>query len=168
MSRVLIAAVGLALVMTTATVRAQTQHWPNWRGPAASGVSPETGLPVQWSDQSGIAWKVPVRGLGVSSPVVWGNLVFVTSQAGFGESRQGPRLAQGADAAGAGERAIGTGAGRGDGNVTFVITAFDRQTGKQAWQHELKAEGSLYPVHDKHNLASPMVNACTHGSAPAS
>jgi outer membrane protein assembly factor BamB len=152
MNRLLIGGLVIGLAMAT-TVRAQ--NWPHWRGPSASGVSTETGLPVQWSDQSGIAWKAPVRGLGVSSPVVWGNLIFVTSQAGSGVSRQGPRLAQGADAAASGERAMGAGAGSGDGNVTFLVTAFDRQTGKQAWQHELKAEGSLYPVHDKHNLASP-------------
>ena len=88
----------------------QAQNWPHWRGPTASGVSAETGLPSRWSATEGIAWKAPIRGLGVSSPVVWGNRVFVTSQVGVGASRQGPRLAQGADAAASVERSLGANA----------------------------------------------------------
>jgi len=39
------------------TLRAE--NWPHWRGPSASGVSSETGLPIRWSDSENIAWKVP-------------------------------------------------------------------------------------------------------------
>ncbi len=61
---------------------------------------------------------------------------------------------QGGNAADAGERPLGAGATAGDGRVTFLVTAFDRQTGKRAWNFELPAEGPLPTVHDKHNLAS--------------
>src|SRR5262245_55288133 len=83
------------------------ENWPNWRGPASTGVSGEGGLPVRWSDTENIAWKAPIRGLGISSPIVWGDSVFVTSQVGSGVARSGPRLVQNEDAAGAGERALG-------------------------------------------------------------
>ena len=106
------------------------ENWPHWRGPSASGVSPETGLPDRWSDTENVAWKAPVRGLGISSPIVWGDRVFVTSQAGSGESRPGPRLGQGADT-NAGERALGGGRGAAAGNVSFLVTAFDRMTGRR-------------------------------------
>ncbi len=137
---------------------AHSENWPNWRGPAATGVSPEKGLPLRWSDTENIAWKAPLRGLGISSPIVWGDRVFVTGQVGSGESRQGPRLVQGSDAAEAGELPLGGAVPQGAnsaGGVTFLVTAFDRDHGKKIWEYELPARGELPPVHDKHNLASP-------------
>ena len=134
------------------------ENWPNWRGPAASGVSSETGLPVKWGDGENIAWKAQFRGLGVSSPIVWSDRVFVTSQIGGGESRSGPRLFQGGDAAAAGERALGggaTSASAGTQSATFLVTAFSAANGKQLWEFQLPSEGPLAPVHEKHNLASP-------------
>jgi outer membrane protein assembly factor BamB len=148
----------LTILLVAATGALHADNWPHWRGPSASGVSPETGLPSRWSATEGIAWKAAIRGLGVSSPIVWGNRVFVTSQLGNGESRQGPRLAQGADAAAGAERALGVGIGSGaasqtDG-ISFLVTAFDRTTGAKAWEWATKAEGAMPSVHDKHNLAS--------------
>jgi outer membrane protein assembly factor BamB len=128
--------------------------WPQWRGPLASGVSPERGLPTRWSDTENIAWKAQIRGVGVSSPIVSGDLVFVTSQAGNGVVRPGPRLVQGGNPADAGERALGAEASRADGKVVFLVSAFDRRSGRPRWQYELPAEGDLPPVHEKHNLAS--------------
>jgi outer membrane protein assembly factor BamB len=141
----------------TGTVRAE--NWPHWRGPSAAGVSPEKGLPVTWSDTENVAWKAKLRGLGVSSPIVWGDRVIVTSQAGSGVSRSGPRLVQGANAAAAGERALGGAASNavatGDTNVIFLVTAFDRLSGKQVWEYEFPSDGPLPAVHEKHNMASP-------------
>jgi outer membrane protein assembly factor BamB len=150
--RILMSAV-IALSVCTAAV--QAQNWPHWRGPSASGVSSETGLPSAWSESAGVAWKASIRGLGVSSPIVWGDRVIVTSQVGSSGARQGPRLAQGADAAAGGERALGgsLATASADG-VTFLVTAFDRLTGAKLWESPIKAEGTLPSVHDKHNLAS--------------
>lgn len=148
----------LTMLLAAAAGMVHADNWPHWRGPAASGVSLETGLPSRWSSKDGIAWRAAIRGLGVSSPIVWDNRVFVTSQVGSGASRQGPRLAQGADAAAAGERSLGAGVGSGTGTttsgITFLITAFDRTTGARLWESETKAEGAMPSVHDKHNLAS--------------
>ncbi|MFH1574537.1 MAG: PQQ-binding-like beta-propeller repeat protein, partial [Acidobacteriota bacterium] len=94
---------------------------------------------------------------GISSPIVWGDRVFVTSQLGGGESRRGPRLFQAGDAAEAGERALGGGASNvsgGSQSAIFLVTAFARATGEQLWEYQLPSEGSLPPVHEKHNLAS--------------
>jgi len=132
-------------------------NWPTWRGPSAAGVSSETGLPVSWSDTENVAWKVQFQGLGVSSPVVWGDSVFITSQIGGGESRSGPRLFQNGDAAAAGERALGGGAtnsSTGSQSATFLITAFDQAIGKRLWEYRIESEGPLQAVHEKHNLAS--------------
>jgi outer membrane protein assembly factor BamB len=83
---------------------------------------------------------------------VWGDRVFVTSQAGRSISRPGPRLFQAGDAAAAGERALRSDAG---GETIFLVTAFDGVNGRKLWEYELPAEGELQPVHEKHNLASP-------------
>ena len=138
------------LVLVGLATGLEADNWPQWRGPALTGVSSETGLPVEWSETTNVAWRAPLEGAGVSSPVVWGNRVYVTPQAGAGVRRQGhhPTLAS------SGESMLNeTGAAR-DG-VTFLVTAFDRATGRRVWQHETPAEGELQGVHDKHNLASP-------------
>ena len=132
--------------------------WPHWRGPSGSGTSPESGLPVRWSSTENVAWKAPITGLGVSTPIVVGDLVVVTSQVGAGVRQGGnhPRLVQGSDAAAAGERALGGSRAATDGERTmFVVEAFHRGDGRRAWQYQVEAQGGLPGVHDKHNLASP-------------
>src|SRR5262245_28900458 len=54
------------------------RYWPQWRGPLASGVSPQAKPPVEWSETKNVRWKVEVPGRGSSSPIVWGDLVIVT------------------------------------------------------------------------------------------
>lgn len=130
-------------------------NWPRWRGPSATGVSAEQGLPVRWSDTENIAWKAPLRGLGISSPIVWNDLVVVTSQVGNGVVRPGPRLVQGGNPLEAGERPLGTGPTSSAGKVLFLVSAFDRPSGRPVWEFELPAEAPLPAVHEKHNLASP-------------
>jgi len=133
--------------------------WPHWRGPAASGVSPDETLPIRWSASENVAWKAPIAGVGVSTPIVSGDRVFVTSQIGAGVRREGnhPRLVQGADAAAQGERALETGgaAGTDPSKTFFLIEAFTRAGGTRLWDRRIEAEGSLTPVHEKHNLATP-------------
>ena len=132
--------------------------WPHWRGPNGSGTSPESGLPVSWSSTDNVAWKAPLSGLGVSTPIVVRDLVVVTSQVGAGVRQAGnhPRLVQGGDAAAAGERALGgSRAASADGRTMFVVEAFHRDDGRRAWQYQFAAQGELPGVHDKHNLASP-------------
>src|SRR5688572_23125280 len=56
-------------------------NWPSFRGPFAAGSAPSIRLPDKWDGSTGlnIAWKTAVPGLAHSSPVVWGNRVFVTT-----------------------------------------------------------------------------------------
>lgn len=151
MKRTLFALVALAVL----SVHLHAENWPHWRGPAASGVSVETPLPERWSDTENVAWKATLRGVGISSPIVWGDLVIVTAQAGNGEVRPGPRLVQGGDPMAAGERPLSSSAGSTVSRVTFLVSAVDRRSGRSVWDYELPAEGPLPAVHEKHNLASP-------------
>ena len=54
-------------------------NWPQWRGPRGQGVSEEKNLPLEWSPTKNIKWKTPIAGRGHSSPIVWGNRLFVTT-----------------------------------------------------------------------------------------
>lgn len=55
--------------------------WPNWRGPGYDGVASGTGYPTEWSATKNVAWKIELPGKGSSTPVVWGQHIFLTSGA---------------------------------------------------------------------------------------
>ncbi len=55
------------------------QDWPRFRGPDGQGHSPEKGLPESWTATTNVAWKTAIPGEGWSSPIVWGDRVFLTS-----------------------------------------------------------------------------------------
>ena len=57
----------------------RAENWPGWRGPSGDGVSAGEGIPTKWSSTENIAWKIAVPGEGHSSPIVWGDKVFLTS-----------------------------------------------------------------------------------------
>ncbi|MDB5304792.1 MAG: Serine/threonine protein kinase, partial [Phycisphaerales bacterium] len=57
---------------------ARAGDWPTWRGPAGNGVSDEKETPTSWSATENIVWKSPLPGGGNSTPIVWGDSVFVT------------------------------------------------------------------------------------------
>jgi outer membrane protein assembly factor BamB len=59
------------------------ENWPDWRGPDHDGVSHETGLPTKWSETENVAWKVKMPGKAGSTPVIWGNQIFLTSVEGI-------------------------------------------------------------------------------------
>ncbi len=65
--------------MTPLLLLLLAQDWPSFRGPGGQGHSAETGLPLEWSATHGVAWKTPIPGEGWSSPVVWGDKIFVTT-----------------------------------------------------------------------------------------
>lgn len=66
----------LALAATTAAAA----DWPAWRGPTGQGYCTETNLPLKWDAKSGlnIKWKVPLEHPGNSTPIIWGNKIFLT------------------------------------------------------------------------------------------
>jgi len=52
-------------------------NWPAWRGPLASGVAPQADPPTAWSEQKNVKWKVKLPGRGTSTPIVWGDSIFI-------------------------------------------------------------------------------------------
>jgi outer membrane protein assembly factor BamB len=96
------------------------RYWPQWRGPHANGISRTATPPLEWSESKNIRWKVPVPGRGSSTPVVWGDRIFITTAvpAGItGDAQHAPR-------GGLKER----------GMHRFVVMAVDRKTGRTMWE----------------------------------
>ena len=72
----------LTIVLVLVTVTAlNAENWPGWRGPRGDGTSQSTKLPMNWDGSSGenIKWKAPIPGTGHSSPVIYGDRIFVAS-----------------------------------------------------------------------------------------
>jgi outer membrane protein assembly factor BamB len=71
----------LAACLLLASARcALAENWPQWRGPRNDGTSLETNLPTEWSNDKNIAWKLPLPGKAGSTPVIWGDRIFLTSE----------------------------------------------------------------------------------------
>ncbi len=132
------------------------ENWPQWRGPLENGVSGEKGVPLQWNENKNIAWKAPLGGISVSSPIVWKDKAFVTSQIGKGKLRGGsnPTLARGEQQADEKPLRVADNSS-GNTQATFLVEAFEVTDGKRLWQYRLPAEGVFPEVHGKHNMASP-------------
>jgi len=114
--RDLFAASLLLRARTSASVA--TSNWPSFRGQEASGVSDGFPLPAAWS----IRWKAPVAGLGHSSPVVWGNRVYIgTAVSASGKAPLKLGLYGDRDAA------------EDDGEQSWKILCFDKRSGKLLW-----------------------------------
>src|SRR4051794_36207822 len=71
--------VALAPIATfSLTFSVSAGNWPGWRGPSGTGITTEQNLPVQWSKEQNVRWRVDLPERGNSSPIVWGDRVFVT------------------------------------------------------------------------------------------
>lgn len=81
------AVVTSAVLTSAAPAERADLNWPQWRGPHGLGVVTEADYPEEWGPDKNVAWKTPVPGRGLSSPVVWGDRVFLTTSI---EGRQIP------------------------------------------------------------------------------
>ena len=75
---------------------ALAENWPQWRGPQLNGISGEKNLPVKWSTTENIAWKLPMPAWSGSTPIIWGDLIFLNVADGDNLSlwcvdRRGPK-----------------------------------------------------------------------------
>jgi outer membrane protein assembly factor BamB len=103
-------------------------YWPQWRGPSDNGVAPSA-VPVEWSATKNLAWKFEIPGRGHSSPVIWGDRLFVTTAV--------PTAPVPAPAASGGDggRRRGPGGGTGVGiEHKFILYCLDRNNGKVLWE----------------------------------
>jgi len=72
----------IGLVTTVGLIPAAAGQWPQWRGPDGAGVSDATGLATRWDATTNVRWRLALPGPGPSTPVVWGDRIFLTAAAG--------------------------------------------------------------------------------------
>ena len=77
---------GIFSAFLASTLLVSAGNWPQFRGPTAQGISTEKTPPLKWSATENVAWKTDLPGEAWSSPVVWGDRVFVTTATENGES----------------------------------------------------------------------------------
>src|SRR5688572_31661581 len=73
------ALVACAVALASSRVPAKSGEWPQWRGPGGLGISTSRDLPETWTPATNIKWKTGIPGRGLSSPIVWGDRVFLTT-----------------------------------------------------------------------------------------
>lgn len=69
--------VGIFLGIGFLDTSASAENWPQWRGPALNGVSTEKNLPVKWTPDENIVWKLAMPGVSGSTPIIWRNHIFL-------------------------------------------------------------------------------------------
>jgi outer membrane protein assembly factor BamB len=98
------------LTLAGATLALTAGEWPCFRGPHGNGVADEKTFPLEWGPDKNVAWKVKLPGPGASSPVIWGERVFVTAFSGVKASE-----------------------------IVRHVLCFDRKTGNKLWQKDYPA-----------------------------
>ncbi len=119
----------------------EENQWAQWRGPLGNGVAPNADPPVTWSEEKNVRWKVALPGKGHSSPVVWGDRVFLTTAIPHGEEVDPP---------------VGRRPGEHDNTLKvrtneFVVLAVNRNDGKILWQTTVRDQ---VPHEGRHNTGS--------------
>lgn len=150
--------------------QAQSQaRWANWRGPTQQGVA--TGKPpLKWSEEDGvnIKWKVETPGIGISTPIVWGDYLYFTTAIrtdAEGEAPKLPALERRSQGGGAARRGGRFGGRRRGGRrrgrsapltniYDFALVAMKRSTGEIAWKKVLKSVVPHERGHSTGSLAS--------------
>ena len=147
--KAVVSAAAFGAIAVAAAVRmdsAEPVTWPGFRGPAAAGVADGVRLPDTWNGSTGqnIAWKVEVPGLAHSSPIVWGDRLYLTSAI---SSRADATFKPGL---------YGEGTASEDRTPhKWVVLAIDRRTGRTLWQ-KTAYEGA---PREKRHIKSTYANA---------
>jgi outer membrane protein assembly factor BamB len=111
---------------TTGGAALPERFWPQWRGPFATGVSRSATPPTAWSETNNIRWKVELPGRGSSSPVIWGDRMFVLSAVPVGVDPAASHAPRGAV--------------QPRDRYRFTVLAIDRRTGKTVWERTAREE----------------------------
>lgn len=136
--------------LQASTATAADPGWPSWRGPLGNGMAPGANPPVEWSETRNVAWKIPVPGRGSSTPILWGDQVFLLTAIPEGGVSAAP--AEGPEGPGRGGRG-----GRGEAPSQpqrFTVLAVGRDDGKVRWQQTARVQVPHEGHHKDHGFAS--------------
>jgi len=133
----------LTLLCVSPIIANAQDRWPQFRGAQSIGVAEDPALPEKWSATENVAWKTDIAGIGWSSPIVWGNQVFLTSVINSGDTEPPKKgLYFG------GERSTPPAEHR------WMVYAVNFQTGKVMWEREVYKGIPKSSRHLKNSFAS--------------
>jgi outer membrane protein assembly factor BamB len=135
---VLLLAAGWVLVPAQGSDQA---HWPQWRGPSFDGMA-RGDAPTAWGDTSNVKWKADIPGRGFSTPVIWGDKIFLTTAIPTGKPAAAPAPAPAPSPGATATSSPGERRGRAESGPQvehkFDVLCLDRKTGKLLWQRTAK------------------------------
>ena len=147
----------IMLILAAATAPVSAENWPQWRGPGSQGISAEAAVPTEWSASKNVAWRADLPS-GHSSPIVWGERIFLTS------AIEGD-VVPGAKAVGHivdGQVWVHPDSVAADKRHTLKVLALDAGSGKVLWERTAY-EGAVYDArHRRSSFAGP--TAVTDGA----
>lgn len=141
-------------LVCTLTLTAAAADWPQFRGPAGTGVAAKSDageLPAEWAADKNLAWKVKLPGAGWSQPIVSGGTVFVTTAV------SDPPLAPKNMMAGVMEpqsRGAGKGLKAPEVTIEWKLLALDLQTGATKWAKTVVSGAPKFPIHPSNTYAT--------------
>jgi outer membrane protein assembly factor BamB len=144
---------------TTAAASEPQSFWPQWRGPLCNGTATQGDPPLVWSETNHVKWKAKIPGYGTSTPIVWGDRVFVLTAIPTGKKAD----AKPSEPAIQGGEAAGREGGKGGGGMRsappgelydFIVLCYDRQSGKVLWQKVAREGAPHEGHHPDHGYAS--------------
>ena len=109
------------------TSNSTADNWHQWRGPKANGVSSTAKPPVTWSETKNIRWKYAIKGHGTSTPIIWGNSIYLTTAINTG--KVDPSLPKPEDQP---KRVFGI--THPNTSYRFDVICLDRQSGQERWR----------------------------------
>ena len=157
-----LSALTIAFVVATTVFALENDNWPSFRGAdALATAADDPRLPTTWSTTDNVVWKVPIDGLGWSSPVVWGDRIFLTTVVNEGESQE-PRMGlyfpfgspQASPDARFQEPEDGDLMEREQDVHHWVVYALDFDSGDVVWTAEVNTGELLFDRHLKNTYAS--------------
>ena len=132
------------LIAGAALAAQPVTNWPQFRGPGALGTADNPDLPDRWSTKENVAWKIEVPGRGWSSPIVWGERVFLTTVVSEGEVEPPKKgLYFGGE-----RREIPKATHR------WLVLCLDLKSGRELWRREASLGTPRSPLHVKNTYAS--------------
>jgi outer membrane protein assembly factor BamB len=136
---------GLPLILAALTVQSATvTNWPQFRGSDALGVADNANLPDRWSTNEAVAWKMAVPGRGWSSPIVWGDRVFLTTVVSAGAVAPAKK----------GLYFGGEGKDLPTAAHQWLVLCYDLKTGRELWRQEAHRATPQNRLHIKNTYAS--------------
>ena len=143
--------IALLLVGSLLTAGETDAYWPQWRGPEGNGVAPQGKPPTRWSEERNVRWRTGIPGLGHSSPVVWGDRVFLTTAVETDQAVDPAEVAKKEETVPAWRRRTGRAPAR---VCRFAVIAVGRNDGKILWQQDAAVEAPSTGVHRYASWAS--------------